>query len=285
MKSRIYYIIIALSIVVLLYYIYQKNKNYEMFQGNEVPHYFFQIWINEENTIPELIKNNFENIENENPGFKCEMYDKNDCIQFLEDYFEEDVQKAYNKIIPGAFKADLMRYCILYEKGGIYLDAKMKPINGFKLVDVTNKEYFVRDFNTTGGGVCNGFMVCKKGNPKILNAINQIVKNVNEKYYGESSLEPTGPLLLKKMFTEDEMKNFDFEFTIHPNSPDPDKAILIISRERENYDKAILIKDETLVIEQTKNRKEKNYGDLWSEQNIYKYENFQNREPTVPCLR
>lgn len=279
MKSRIYYIIIALLIVFLFYYIYRKNKKYETFEGNGVPHYFFQIWINEENTIPDLIKNNFENIENENPGFKCEMYDKNDCIQFLEDYFEEDVQKAYNKIIPGAFKADLMRYCILYEKGGIYLDAKMKPINGFKLVDVTNKEYFVRDFNTTGGGVCNGFMVCKKGNPKILNAINQIVKNVNEKYYGESSLEPTGPLLLKKMFTEDEMKNFDFEFTIHPNSPNPDKAILIISRERENYDKAILIKDETLVIEQTKNRKEKNYGDLWSEQNIYKYENFQNREP------
>jgi len=277
MKGKIYYIIFSLLIVILFYYIYLKNKNYETFNGNDVPHYFFQIWINEENVIPEMIKTNFKNIEKENPGFECEIYDKNDCIQFLEDYFDEDVQNAYNKIIPGAFKADLMRYCILYEKGGIYLDAKMKPINGFKLVDVTNKEYFVRDFNTTGGGVCNGFMVCKKGNSKILNAINQIVKNVNEKYYGESSLEPTGPLLLKKMFTEDEMKEFDFDFTIHPNSPDPDKVILIISRERENYDKAILIKDETLVIEQTKNRKEKNYGDLWNEQNIYKYENFQNR--------
>ena len=76
-----------------------------------------------------ISKKNFGKIEKENPDFECEIYNKNDCIQFLEDYFDEDVQNAYNKIIPGAFKADLMRYCILYKKGGIYLDAKMKPIN------------------------------------------------------------------------------------------------------------------------------------------------------------
>jgi mannosyltransferase OCH1-like enzyme len=241
-----------------------------------VPSYFFQIWINDENAIPELIRNNFENIARENPDFECKIYDKNDCIQFLEHHFDEDVRDAYKKIIPGAFKADLMRYCILYEKGGIYLDAKMRPINGFKLVDVTDKEYFVRDFNNTGGGIWNGFMVCKPGNNKLLNAIKEIVRNVNEKYYGESSLEPTGPLLLKKMFTEDEIKKLEFDFTIDPNSPDLSKAILIVSREPDNYEKAILIKDETLVTEQSKHRNEKNYGDLWSEQNIYKYESFQN---------
>ena len=278
MSRIVHIIVISIFIILLFYYGFQANRYCETFSdgSNLVPSYFFQIWINEENTVPELIRNNFENISRENPDFECKIYDKNGCIQFLENHFDEDVRDAYKKIIPGAFKADLMRYCILYEKGGIYLDAKMRPINGFKLMEVTDKEYFVRDFNNTGGGICNGFMVCKKGNTKMLNAINQIVKNVNEKYYGESSLEPTGPLLLKKMFTEDEIKKLEFDFTIDPNSPDLSKAILIVSREPENYEKAILIKDETLVTEQSKHRNEKNYGDLWSEQNIYKYESFQN---------
>jgi len=279
MSNKISKIVICLLILCLLiiYYYFGNRNYYESFEdAGIIPHYFFQIWINEGGIIPKLIQDNFENIKKENPDFECKMYNKDDCIKFLEDHFDDDVINAYKKIIPGAYKADLMRYCILYEKGGIYLDAKMKPINGFKLIDVTDKEYFVRDFKSAGGGIWNGFIVCKKGNAKMLNAINQIVKNVNEKYYGESSLDPTGPLLLKKMFTEDEIKNFDFDFTIDPNSLDPLKATLIVSREYENYEKAILIKDETLVIEQTKHRKEKNYGDLWNEQNIYKYENFQN---------
>lgn len=119
------------------------------------------------------------------------------------------MQDAYKKNIPGAYKADLMRYCILYTNGGIYLDSKMKPINGFELNNVIDKEYFVRDFKESGQGVCNGFMVCKPRNERLLNAINRIAKNVKDRYYGYSSLEPTGPLLLKNFFTEDEIKTLN----------------------------------------------------------------------------
>jgi hypothetical protein len=55
------------------------------------------------------------------------------------------VLNAFNSLVPGAFKADLWRYCILYINGGIYLDIKYKCINNFKLIALTEREYFVND--------------------------------------------------------------------------------------------------------------------------------------------
>lgn len=245
---------------------YRRREGFEV-----IPQYFFQIWINDENEVPPPIQQNFENIKEENPDFECQLYNNIDCINFLKTHFDDDVQKAYKSLIPGAYKADLMRYCILYKKGGIYLDAKMKPINNFKLKEVVDKEYFTRDFEGSGGGVFNAFIVCNKENPKLLVAINEIVKNVDEKYYGTSSLEPTGPMLLKKVFTQEEIQGFDFEYTKNPVSNN-----LIISRESNNSEVAILEKDNHLWEEQKKNSSEKYYGDLWEEHNIYRYENFQN---------
>jgi len=69
---------------------------------------------------------------------KFYFYDDNDCDQFIKTYFNERTYNAYKKINPvyGAMKADFFRYCILYIKGGIYLDIKSKinyPI--FKLIE------------------------------------------------------------------------------------------------------------------------------------------------------
>ena len=48
-------------------------------------------------------------------------------------------------MVPGAYKADLWRYCILYIYGGIYIDIKLEPINGFRFRELLDKEYFVLD--------------------------------------------------------------------------------------------------------------------------------------------
>jgi hypothetical protein len=48
-------------------------------------------------------------------------------------------------------------------------------------------------------------MICKPGNPKLFKSIRNIVENVNTKFYGESAFEPTGPLLLKRVFSQEEI--------------------------------------------------------------------------------
>jgi mannosyltransferase OCH1-like enzyme len=121
--------------------------------------------------------------------------------EFIKENFSEDVLNAYNSLIPGAYKADLWRYCILYKQGGIYIDVRYFPYNGFKFINLTEKEHFVLDLpscNTGISGIYNALMVCLPGNEILLKAINQIVENVSTKYYGNCWLEPTGPLLLEK---------------------------------------------------------------------------------------
>ena len=53
-----------------------------------------------------------------NPGIEHHIYNDIECRKFIKENFDLRVLKAYDKLIPGAFKADLWRYCILYKKGG-----------------------------------------------------------------------------------------------------------------------------------------------------------------------
>jgi mannosyltransferase OCH1-like enzyme len=266
MKLNDIILFIAIFLFLLLFY---RTKEKECFEQENIPKYFFQIWINNDNNIPQPIVNNFNTIKNDNPEFECQLFNKEDCIHFLKNHYDEDVINAYHKLIPGAYKADLMRYCILYKNGGIYLDAKMMPTNGFKLNHVIDKEYFVRDsdFDGKGRGVWNGFMVCKKNNPLLLELIVNIVENVKNKYYGETFLSPTGPFLLKKKFTEEQINDFDYEYIYINNTH-------VVTKYPDNYDLSIIKIDYDLSHVQSLNSSEKNYRDLWNEKNIYVSESF-----------
>ena len=117
-----------------------------------------------------------------NPKFNHYLYDDNDCREFIRNNFKVDVLNAYDSLIPGAYKADLWRYCILFIKGGIYLDIKYAPLNGFKFINLTESEHLVADLNNIG--IYNALMVCLPYNDFLFKAIRQIVENVNNKYYG-----------------------------------------------------------------------------------------------------
>ena len=54
------------------------------------------------------------------------------CRDFIAKHFSEEVVYTFDKLKPGAYKADLWRYCVMYITGGIYLDIKMCPVNGFR---------------------------------------------------------------------------------------------------------------------------------------------------------
>jgi mannosyltransferase OCH1-like enzyme len=100
-----------------------------------IPLNIFQTWHTK--NLPSFMAKNIENLQKINPEFKYQLFDDNDCLDFIHDNYDTDVLNAYNMLIPGAFKADLWRYCILYKYGGIYLDIKYNCINDFKLITVT----------------------------------------------------------------------------------------------------------------------------------------------------
>ena len=56
-------------------------------------------------------------------GIKYKFYDDQECIEFLENNFKEEVLEIYNLLPLNVMRADLFRYCEIYINGGIYADA------------------------------------------------------------------------------------------------------------------------------------------------------------------
>ena len=185
-----------------------------------IPANIFQTWHTKK--LPPMMFKAVNLLKMNNPGFKHFLFDDNECCEFIKKHFSTDVLNAYNSLIPGAYKADLWRYCILYKYGGIYLDIKYTTVNGFKLINFLEQEHWPLDINKKN--IYNALLVCKPGNEILLKAINQIVDNVKNKYYGPSYLSPTGPELLSRFFTDDEKKTFIIYHELIGNN-DSDKII------------------------------------------------------------
>jgi mannosyltransferase OCH1-like enzyme len=225
--------------------------------NNIIPLNIFQTWHTKD--LPNLMRLNVEYIKKLNPCFNYRLFDDQDCYNFIKDNFDKPILDAFNSLVPGAYKADLWRYCILYKLGGIYLDIKYRPVKGFRFINLTEKEHWVLD--TNGNDVYNALMVCKPGNQILLSAINQIVTNVKTRYYGNNCLEPTGPHLLAKYFTNSQKKSFNLKHTFFENH----------NNRFINYGNYIIFKSYNGYLqEHNKHKKTEHYAGLWSNKSIYK---------------
>jgi hypothetical protein len=206
-----------------------------------IPLDIYQTW--KTTALPPKMKACVEDLKAKNPEFRHHLYDDTMCRAFIQNNFPTDVLDAFDTLIPGAFKADLWRYCILYKRGGIYLDIKFNCVRGFRLINLTDKEYFVLDrtrlqnknvaqelkmindpdyykkieadcdsWKDRKVGIYNAVMVCKPGNPVLLRCINKIVRNVKKRDKGYNPFYVTGPGLLgEEYFQGDYTKIRDFE--------------------------------------------------------------------------
>lgn len=150
--------------------------------------------------LPPKMRENLEYMKRINPGFNFYLFDDNDCLNFIKAHFDEYVVDAFNKLIPGAYKADLWRLCVLYINGGFYLDIKHRCVNNFRLIMLSEDEHYTLD--RPKGYIYNAIMVCKAGNDFLKKCIERIVINVNRGYYGPDALSPTGPGLLGRIKTQ-----------------------------------------------------------------------------------
>lgn len=142
-----------------------------------------------------------------NPGYKYEYYNNNDCINFIKKHFNSDVLSAFNKLKPGAFKADIFRYCYLYINGGIYIDLDLLPKIPFDDLIINNVDFISCLENRSNrkiDGIYQAFIACKKKIDFFKTAIDKIVVHTNNNYYPEKLhsdiwidiLSITGPVLL-----------------------------------------------------------------------------------------
>jgi mannosyltransferase OCH1-like enzyme len=140
-------------------------------------------------------------LKEKHPDFKYNVYNDSKCRDFISKYYPKALS-AYDTLIPHAYKSDLWRLCVLHKYGGIYLDIKFECVDGFTLHSVLDKEYYVYDYQPNPlpqTRVGNGFIVSFPDNPILLEYIERIVANVDTRFYGQSSLDITGPDLFGKI--------------------------------------------------------------------------------------
>lgn len=224
-----------------------------------VPLKIFQTWYIKD--LPPKMNERVETLKRQNPIFEHFLYDDNDCRELIKNNFNPHVLEAYDKLVPGAYKADLWRLCVLYIYGGIYVDIKLLCINGFKLIELTEQNHFVRD-RPKPLSIYNSIMVCQKNHPFLIMAINNIVNNVKNKFYGSHPLDPTGPLMLGKLILRNKLK-LNIDMTHHEDGGYIIyKNRFVISTEYPEYNNE---RTATYNIINTKR-----YDGLWYDKYIYK---------------
>tara|TARA_B100001989_G_C24551857_1_gene475858 strand:+ start:35650 stop:41955 length:6306 start_codon:yes stop_codon:yes gene_type:complete len=156
----------------------------------KIPKKIFQTWKTKDlNDGLTLLSKSFRE---KNPGYEYFLYDDDDCRKLIEENFEPVVLEVYDRIIPGAFKADLWRYCALYIEGGIFCDMDMICMKSFDSIINDDIEFFAPiDSNSRGAhDLYNAFMGSAPGHPILKSCIDTIVDNVINETWRKNKQPP-----------------------------------------------------------------------------------------------
>ena len=137
-------LLITLVLIIILLFIRKKSffnnivlNNYQDLLSSNITEYTpggipkIIIKTSWQTNLPGNILKIFDDTLKLNNSYKLYYFDDSECEKFLQN-FSERALKAYKKIIPGAYKADLFRYCFLYKYGGCYSDighVMLKPFD------------------------------------------------------------------------------------------------------------------------------------------------------------
>jgi mannosyltransferase OCH1-like enzyme len=157
-----------------------------------------------EANLPITVKSIFKQTIRKNPGYQIEYYDDDRCREFLSSNYPPEVLESYDNIIPGAYKADLFRYCILYKKGGIYTDLPLHfliPISS--LIDHEKNDLVLVDDmahpTIPNPGIQISFMAAIPNHPVYKKAIEMAVETIKNKEYGVDQLDVMGPKSFRRV--------------------------------------------------------------------------------------
>jgi mannosyltransferase OCH1-like enzyme len=166
---------------------------------NGIPLTIYGYWHSHE--YPPGMKEAIRLVKERNPEFQYAIVTESEAHEFIRAEYPEDVSRAFRSLKPSAYKSDLWRYCVLYKRGGVYMDTKF--ITEIPLLDIIRQDpkVYVKDIPKwcNGTSLANGFMISPPGNPVLKACIEEIIVNCKKKSYRNGFLDITGPCLLGRM--------------------------------------------------------------------------------------
>lgn len=244
------------------------------FENKNIPKKIFMTHKFELDELPQVIRDNIQNTKSKNQGYEVIYYSDSDAEKFISENFPEYLED-YKALVPGAYKADLLRLLLLYKYGGVYNDIGhmyIEPISNF----ISSKESLVVCKDSGLGGLPsyylhNAIIASVPGHPMIKKGIDVVIENIRNRFYGNVPLEPTGPGAFGKAFNLHFGRNVENPIDI--GMFDEETKILNHTKDRiDDIDGTKIIKTKFDNYYETvyPGGMDKNYyRDLWNKREIY----------------
>lgn len=187
-----------------------ENNNIVSIKGDrKIPKLIFQTM--ETNLTLLNIQSCISQIKTLNPDYKYYYFNSRECREFIQKEFPE-ILEHYDMLLPGAYKADLWRYCVLYKYGGFYLDVRMYPYLSFDSI-ITNKTEFMSCIDVTTNMLYQAILGVAPKSEYMKNAIDRCVENIRNRKMANSDLSVTGPGVAGEALNKTLKRPLDKEFT------------------------------------------------------------------------
>lgn len=209
-------------------------------------------------------------------GYTYNVLNDDDCRREISESSIEGLQEAYHSLRAGSFKADLMRYWLLYKYGGIYVDDKTlirEPLDTLKY-SFLQADLFVGVHRTPE----IAFMGCRPDSPIILNVLRKAVDTIRNRDYTSHRLGITGNFLFTEVLNS--QQDVTIEEGIWRKFWGENVALLRINIANDQIswgDKTIWQK--SVIPNRDWPRTEMHYSNLWENKRVYVDGN-----PEVPFL-
>lgn len=230
------------------------------------------------------VKQCIDQVKELNPDYKYYYFTSYDCRYFIAKHYPH-ILNAYDTLLPGAYKADLWRYCILHKYGGFYLDSRMLVYNSFESI-ITKKTEFMSCIDVNKNMIYQAILGAVPQSPFMKEAIDLCVDIIANRKNNVGDLGITGPkvmgvavnMVLKRTIHKDLLNIHDDRVTLlRWNSLKSPKYLEISNTIFACHKYTKLLTDKE-VDEETKHwiilSGKQHYSILYKEDNIYKVKLF-----------
>jgi len=250
---------------------------------DHIPWVMFRTGPWQRNKIPRIVSVYLKAFEKLNPQVTQIYLDDADAESFIFQNYPE-YMKDYSSLVPGAYRADVLRLCLLLKHGGYYNDiGHLHKCPLSEICSTFADVYLVAEPYPKTCGVYNAFMGAKKEDPLIRLFLQGVMSNVARREYGENCLDITGPQVLGRIF------HGMIGLTCMSPTPsgtqsmrDSRTAYLLRNHYNPSLSRNVIVHDEnpSKILIETKfpeyqnhtyvSRNTKHYAELWSLRSVYK---------------
>lgn len=225
---------------------------------------------------PELLQGAIASVQNCFSNCQYVRYSGEHLREFIKQHFGSEVVEAYDTLRPYAYKADLGRYCLLYQQGGWYADISIMMR---QQVGPVHDSIDLIYFSDLGDGVIpnrslfdvsNSLIYARPQQIVFEHAIATVLRHCRENYYGTSIYCPTGPAVLGAAIASQEHSTSHVNGHLMALTPNhqrrnlsfvlPDGQILAL------FKKGWMPPGDVLF---GKRKGTNNYADLWNQRRVY----------------